>query len=83
MTTMDTNGPNTAQIEHWNSRVGEAWAAFQQEMDASLSPLGELALTAANALISTVRLAQKTPSSSIASSSEHAESHLQPYQLCS
>ncbi len=45
---MDTNGPNTAQIEHWNSRVGEMWAAFQTEMDATIGPLGELAMAAAN-----------------------------------
>ncbi len=48
MTTMDTDGSNAAQIEYWNSRVGEMWALFQQEMDATIGPLGELALAAAD-----------------------------------
>ena len=48
MTAMESDGPNTAQIEHWNSRVGEMWAAFQTEMDATIGPLGELAVAAAS-----------------------------------
>src|SRR5215475_3949131 len=37
---------NTAQIEYWNSEVGDIWVAQQERLDRQLDPLGRAALRA-------------------------------------
>lgn len=37
---------NSAQIDFWNSAVGDAWAALQVQLDRQLAPLGEAGLRA-------------------------------------
>lgn len=38
--------PNTAQIEYWNDRPGETWAALQTLLDRQIAPLGAAAMAA-------------------------------------
>ncbi|MGH6872782.1 MAG: class I SAM-dependent methyltransferase [Rhizomicrobium sp.] len=40
---------NDAQIEYWNSAVGERWARLQETIDASLAEIGKAALAFAGA----------------------------------
>ncbi len=35
---------NAAQIEYWNTKAGETWAQFQQELDRQVKPLGVAAM---------------------------------------
>jgi SAM-dependent methyltransferase len=39
---------NSAQIEEWNGRLGETWAAEQEVLDGLTAPFGEAAIGAAN-----------------------------------
>ena len=45
-TTPTAEGPNAAQIAHWNEVVSETWTAFQDKLDRQLAPLGRRALEA-------------------------------------
>ncbi len=36
--------PNDAQIDYWNSTVGETWAKWQHQLDRQIDPLGREAL---------------------------------------
>lgn len=38
--------PNTAQIDYWNDRPGETWAALQTLLDRQIAPLGAAAMAA-------------------------------------
>ncbi len=37
---------NAAQIEYWNTRAGETWVQFQEQLDRQLQPLGEAGMRA-------------------------------------
>jgi SAM-dependent methyltransferase len=44
---MEATGPNAEQIEYWNKQAGPKWVAEVTRMDALITPLGQLALEAA------------------------------------
>lgn len=46
MTTGPDDQPNGAQVEYWNTTVGETWARFQDQLDRQLAPLGAEAMQA-------------------------------------
>ena len=48
MARLAATGPNEAQIEFWNSPVGDKWVALQENQDRMLAPLGEAAMAAAD-----------------------------------
>lgn len=41
-----TDQPNAAQIDYWNDKAGETWAALQALLDRQIAPLGEAAMAA-------------------------------------
>lgn len=41
---LSPRGPNAEQIEYWNRVAAPRWTRFQEQLDAQLAPLGELAL---------------------------------------
>lgn len=41
---MPEDRSNAEQIEYWNERGGPQWVAFQERLDAQISPLGQVAL---------------------------------------
>jgi SAM-dependent methyltransferase len=47
MSEIEASGPNEAQIEYWNSAMGEQWAQNQENLDRLLAPLSEAAISAA------------------------------------
>jgi SAM-dependent methyltransferase len=47
MSEIEASGPNEAQIEYWNSSMGERWAENQENLDQLLAPLSEAAISAA------------------------------------
>jgi len=44
MTALAAEGPNAAQISHWNDAAGPTWVATQRERDQELRPLGLTAM---------------------------------------
>jgi SAM-dependent methyltransferase len=46
MSEIEASGPNEAQIEYWNSSMGERWAQNQENLDRLLAPLSEAAINA-------------------------------------
>jgi SAM-dependent methyltransferase len=46
MTALAAEGPNAAQISHWNEAAGPTWVATQRERDQELGPLGLRAMEA-------------------------------------
>jgi len=49
MTALAAEGPNAAQISHWNDTAGPTWVATQRERDQELGPLGLRAMAALGA----------------------------------
>jgi len=47
MSEIEASGPNEAQIEYWNSWMGERWVQNQEDLDQLLAPLSEAAISAA------------------------------------
>jgi SAM-dependent methyltransferase len=47
MSEIEASGPNEAQVEYWNSAMGEQWAQNQENLDRLLAPLSEAAISAA------------------------------------
>jgi len=47
MSEIEASGPNEAQIEYWNSAMGEQWAQNQENLDRLLAPLSEAVVSAA------------------------------------
>jgi SAM-dependent methyltransferase len=43
-----TDSPNAAQIEHWNTRGGATWVKFQEALDRQVEPLGLAAMDKLN-----------------------------------
>ena len=48
MARLEADGPNTQQIEFWNSPVGDRWTELMDSQDRMLGPLGEAAMAAAD-----------------------------------
>ena len=46
MSEIEASGPNEAQIEYWNSWMGERWVQNQEDLDQLLAPLSEAAINA-------------------------------------
>ena len=44
--TESASAANAAQVDYWNTRVGETWVQFQQQLDRQLLPLGEAGMNA-------------------------------------
>ena len=44
MSTDAAAGGNAAQIDYWNATAGQTWAAFQEQLDRQLDPLGAEAM---------------------------------------
>ncbi len=44
---MRTSGPNSEQIDYWNSQAGPRWVAQSERLDRQLEPLGSAALNLA------------------------------------
>lgn len=47
MTEFSAENPNAEQIEYWNGEAGEGWAERDRQMEKTLGPIGEQAITAA------------------------------------
>jgi SAM-dependent methyltransferase len=47
MSEFSPDNPNAEQIDYWNGEAGEGWAERDQQMEKTLGPIGEEAITAA------------------------------------